>query len=97
MIECAMGFNDKPSTRSMWKYRFRLSEIQKMLAEYGEDVFYVTRENNHVVEIILSPTLSEEKDKEISTLLSDYFDRNYKKIYTYIDIAKEMEYTNGEG
>mgnify|MGYP003086328277 CR=1 FL=1 len=97
MTELVLSFKSKRNGRSMLASSFRLHEIKQMLAKYGEDVSYVTSENNHVVEIILSPTLSEEKDKEISTLLADYFDHNYNKLYTYPDIAKEMEYTNGEG
>ena len=97
MTELVLSFKSKRNGRSMIASSFRLHEIKQMLAKYGEDVSYVTSENNHVVEILLSPTLSEEKDKEISTLLADYFDRNYKMLYSYIDIAKEMEYTRGEG
>lgn len=96
MAELLLSFRTKRNARVMLAHSFRLHEIKQMLSQYGNDVIYDV-ENNKVIDIHLSETISEEKDKEISSLLADYFDRNYKKIYTYIDIAKETEYTNGEG
>ena len=94
MIECAMGFNNKPSTRSMWKYRFRLSEIQKMLAEYGHQVIYEFDEEKRAVRIKFSETFPDELKKEVSTLISEYYN-NHRNIHdAYHDVAIEVEFTN---
>lgn len=97
MATLVFGFKGKYTSGSMLASSFRLQEIKQMLSCYGETVTYNIDEDKHLVDIILSETLSEEQDKEISILLADYFHRNYNKLHTYPDIAKETEYTNGEG
>nr|DAJ34101.1 MAG TPA: hypothetical protein [Caudoviricetes sp.] len=97
MTTLVFGFKGRYTSGSMLASSFRLQEIKQMLSRYGEVVTYNIDEDKHLVDIILSETLSEEQDKEISILLADYFHRNYNKLHTYPDIAKEMEYTNGEG
>ena len=97
MTELVLSFKSKHASGSMLASSFRLHEIKQMLAEYGEDISYVPGKKDYIVNIILSPTLSDEKDKEISILLEDYFDRNCRKLDTYHDFVKEMEYVNREG
>ena len=97
MTALVFGFKGKYTSGSMLASSFRLQEIKQMLSSYGEVVTYHVDEEKRLIGIVLSESLSEEQDKEISILLADYFHRNYNKIYTYPDIAKEMEYTNGKG
>lgn len=97
MIESVMGFNNKPSTRSMWKYRFRLSEIQKLLAEYGQQVTYEFDEAKRVVRIKFSETFPDELKKEVSTLISEHYN-NHRNIHdAYHDVTIEVEFTNRAG
>ena len=97
MTALVFGFKGKYTSGSMLASSFRLQEIKQMLSRYGEVVIYNVDKEKCLIDIVLSESLSEEQDKEISILLADYFHRNYNKLHTYPDIAKEMEYTNEEG
>ena len=96
MATLLLSFKTKRNARVMLANSFRLHEIKQMLSQYGNDIVYDVEENK-TAHIRLSETISEEKDNEISSLLANYFDRNYNKVDTYPDIAKEMEYINDKG
>ena len=78
----------------MRKYRFRLSEIQKILAEYGQQVIYEFDEAKRVVRIKFSEIFPDELKREISTLISEYYN-NHRNIHdAYHDVAIDVEFTN---
>ena len=92
-----LSFKTKHHSRTIIANSFRLHEIKQMLSQYGDEVFYDIDEKENTAHVYLSETISEEKDKEISSILVKYFDRNFNQVDTYLDIIKEMAYTNGEG
>lgn len=91
MIEC---INNTSATKSMWKYRFRLSEIQKLLAEYGQQVIYEFDEAKRVVRIKFSETFPDELKKEIADLISEHYHNRRNMHDAYHDVAIEVEFTN---
>ena len=91
MIEC---INNISATRSMWKYHFRLSEIQKILAEYSRQVTYDFDEAKRVVRIKFSESIPDELKKEVSTLISEHY-HNHRNIHdAYHDVEIKVEFTN---
>lgn len=96
MAELLFSFKGKYASGVMLANSFRLDDIKQMLTQYGEDITYIKDEKEASVDIILSPTLSEEKDKEISILLRNYFLENRRKFGTYLDFPKYIKLEDWE-
>ena len=97
MGELLFHFKGKYASGTMLASSFRLDDIKQMLVNYGEDVIYIKDETKSIVNIILPSTLSEEKDKEISILLRDYFHEYRRKLGTCLDFPKYIKYEDWEG
>ena len=97
MGELLFHFKGKYASGTMLASSFRLDDIKQMLVNYEEDVIYIKDETKSTVNIILSSTLSEEKDKEISILLRDYFHEYRRKLGTCLDFPKYIKYEDWEG
>lgn len=97
MVIWFVRFKSKYTSRGMQMWSFRLNEIKKILADYEPHVIYDIDEETHDARITFSETFPDELNAEISNKISEYYRRSHNQLHSYHDIAKEMEYTNGEG